>query len=108
MLHEGSELEPDRLVDIQGSGQIFFVEAVILGAELLFVYSADLYQELAPGVLAVAGQQGVVQIEERQCHVATLYKRMGAGGSHRRRWRRLSRPRWAPEEQRQARRGLLR
>src|SRR3712207_5363848 len=75
MLHERSELEPDRLVDVQGSGQICLVEAVILGAEPLLVYGADLYQELAPGVFAVAGQQGVVQIEERQGHVATLHER---------------------------------
>lgn len=57
-----------RLMDVQGSGKVFLVEAVVLDAKLTLVHAAYLDQELSPGVLAVAGEKGVIQIKERQSH----------------------------------------
>jgi hypothetical protein len=84
----GLELKFDGFTDVQGPAQVFAVETIVLDAEVISD-RAYLHQELAPGVFAVAGQQGVVQIEERQGQSYTLDEvrlthRSGACAPHRR------------------------
>jgi hypothetical protein len=50
-------LKLDRFVDVQGSGKVLLVQTVVLGAKTLSVEHTNIDEELAPGMLAVAGQQ---------------------------------------------------
>src|SRR6056297_545098 len=57
--------------DIQLAVQVFLVEAVVGKAVFLGIDYAFLYQKFAPGVVAVAGQKGVVQIKNCERQAAT-------------------------------------
>src|SRR5690606_14675072 len=58
---------------VQAAVQVVLIEGIVAGAVALGVHQATSAQELAPGVIAVAGQQGVVQIEKGQGHDSPRY-----------------------------------
>src|SRR5581483_8829108 len=65
---ERRQLEVEELEDIQGPGLVPAEELVVARLVPGTVEHAAPDQELRPGVVAVAREQGVVEIEERQVH----------------------------------------
>jgi hypothetical protein len=64
----GRELEGEELVDVQGAGLVLLVEPDVLGFLYLAVDDAFADQELRPLEIGVAGDEGVVKVEEGEVH----------------------------------------
>ena len=58
------QLEGEKRADVQRAGLVIAIEAVVLELLMGLVDGADAGQEAAPFVVAVDGQQGVVEVEE--------------------------------------------
>ena len=65
---ERRELEAQELPDVEAAGEVVGVVAFVLAQEGLGVHLAELGEELAPEVIAVAGDEGVVEIEDGKLH----------------------------------------
>ncbi len=59
------QAEGEKFVDIQGAGLVFIVKILIFIGKLLAIHLALIDQELAPFIVAVTVQQGVVQVKDR-------------------------------------------
>ena len=57
---------------IQRAGQIVLIKGIVAGAVRLGIDQPALAEKLAPGVVAVTGQEGVIKIEKSQAHAAFL------------------------------------
>ncbi len=66
MLGERPQLEIEERMDIEAARLVVGVEACVSRFVDAGVERAHLDQKLCPAVVAVSGEQGVVQIEERQ------------------------------------------
>ncbi len=64
MLRQGPQLKAQELVNVEDTGLVFFVEAVVLVLVLVAIQDGLFDQENAPEIIAVTAQQGVVQIED--------------------------------------------
>ena len=67
---ERGELEVEELADIERAGLVLREEFVVLRLVDATVEHALLDQELRPLVVAVAGEEGVVEVEENEIHGA--------------------------------------
>ncbi len=55
-------------VHVQPARLVVGVELLVAVGEVVAVHQAPLTHEAAPKVIAVTANQGVVQVENRQCH----------------------------------------
>jgi len=69
VLGQRPEAEGQELHDVQLPGLVFLVEALVLPFVVFAVHHPPFGQETAPEIVAVAGEQGVVEIEDGQWHV---------------------------------------
>ena len=65
---ERRELEVEERADIERAGLVLCEELVVLRFVDVTVEDALLDQELRPLVVAVAGEEGVVEVEENEIH----------------------------------------
>lgn len=65
---EGGELEVEEFEDVERAGLVLFVERDVLRFLHLAVEHALADEELRPGEVGVAGEQGVVEVEEDEIH----------------------------------------
>ena len=70
MARERARAEVEELVDVERAGLVLLVELAVLRLVDVAVEHALLDQELRPLVVAVAGEQGVVEVEENEIHGA--------------------------------------
>ena len=68
MARQRLQLEVEELVDVERAGLVLLVELVVARFVDLAVEHALLDQELRPLEIAVAREQRVVEIEERELH----------------------------------------
>ena len=71
------ELEVEELVDVERAVLVALVEPLVLRVVVVRVEHALLDQELRPGVVAVAVEECVVEIEEGELHVGGPARRSG-------------------------------
>ena len=64
MLSERAQREAEILVDVQGAGDVLRVIGAVLRLVALAFQDAAIDQELAPLIVAVAGEQRVVEVEQ--------------------------------------------
>ena len=83
MAGEGGQDKALVMENIQLSIQIFLIEAVVGPLVLLRIHHALFHQEFAPCMVAVPGQQSVIQIKnrERQAFPSHPYRPYGKGDS---------------------------
>ena len=67
----GRQLEVEVVVDVERALLVVVVEPVVLALVLLALEDAALDEVLRPAVVAVAVEQGVVEVEERELHVSS-------------------------------------
>lgn len=67
------ELEVEESLNVQHAGTILRIKVVILSREILPVDDPFIDQILCPGVIAVAGQQGMVEVEQGKLHGGYLF-----------------------------------
>ena len=65
---EGLQLEVEELEDVEGAGLVLVVEGLVAGLIDLPVEDALGDQKLGPLEIRVAGEQGVVEVEEDEIH----------------------------------------
>src|SRR5690606_20923923 len=54
--------------DVQATGQVVLVELVVGGLVAVGVDDAARLQVVAPQVIGIPGDQGIVEVENRECH----------------------------------------
>jgi hypothetical protein len=69
VLGERPQREAEKLVDVQGAGLVLLVERAVLRLLGFAHQYAAVDQELAPLIVAVAGEQRVIEVEKSQAHV---------------------------------------
>ena len=65
---QGRELEGEKLLDVQGAGRVLLVKPDVPGFLYLAVDDAFADQELRPLEIGVAGDEGIVKVEEGEVH----------------------------------------
>ena len=68
MARQRLQLEVEKLVDIERAGLVLLEKLLVAGLVDFAVEHAFLDQKLRPLEVAVAGQQGIVQIEKSEAH----------------------------------------
>src|SRR5262249_28379157 len=80
VLRERAQREAEELVDVERAGLVLLVEGGVLRLVLFSREDAAVDQELAPLVIAVAGEQRIVEGEQGEVHLSasrTIGKVMG-------------------------------
>ena len=71
---DGRELEIEEVVDVERAVLVALVEPLVARVVLARMQHAFLDEELRPGVVAVAIQERVVEVEERELHAGRVPK----------------------------------
>ena len=69
MARQRLQLEIEKLVDVQRPGLVMLEELLVARFVDFAIEHAFFDQKLCPLEIAVAGQQGVVQVEESEAHI---------------------------------------
>ena len=67
---KGGKLEPEKFVDIQGPRPIAIIKALVLIHVESGIDVTVFTQELAPEIVAVPADQGIVEVKQGYFHVA--------------------------------------
>ncbi len=65
---QGFQGKTQKLEDVQGAGPVLIVEALVLALVAIRIHHPLARQEASPEVITVAGDEGVVQVENGQFH----------------------------------------